>query len=102
MLGRIRWGRFLGGAWVGALALLVAGAAWAAATWPETRVVAEGPDEIVIEVGVPEWSLEPVAADEKSYTRIAGTGFVRFAREGEPDLPAIPVLLAIPPASEPV
>jgi hypothetical protein len=117
MMGWIRWGQPLRPAAAGALAgavafalalalalagVLAGAAAGGALTWPETKIVSESQSEIVIEVGVPDYSLEPVEAEGKAYTRITGTGFVRFAREGEPDLPSIPVLLAVPPAGEPV
>jgi hypothetical protein len=76
--------------------LLVAGLAWSA-SWPRTEIVSETADRIVLSVTVPPYSLETVEANGRTYTRIMGLGLVPFAQEGQPDLPVIPVLLAVPP-----
>ncbi len=79
-----------------ALALLAWGSV-RAASWPTPQVISQSQDEIVFSVRVPGYSLEPVLADGKTYTNIIAQGLVPFAGEGEPNLPVIAVLLALPP-----
>ena len=72
-----------------------------AASRPEAGIVSATDERIVLTVKVPPYALERVEAEGRVYTRITGSGFGPFAREGQPDLPVIPVLVALPPGAEP-
>jgi hypothetical protein len=72
-----------------------------AASSPVAKIVSATSDRIVLTVAVPPYDLETVEAEGRVYTRIMGSGLAPFARGGQPDLPVIPVLVALPPGAEP-
>ena len=71
-----------------------------AAASPAVTVLEDRADGIVFTVTTPAFSLDTLAVDGRPYGVVRAPGLRPFAREGEPNLPVLPVLVALPPGSE--
>ncbi|HVP58263.1 MAG TPA: C25 family cysteine peptidase, partial [bacterium] len=94
----------LGDRWVPGFALAVVAVVLAGpgeARSSAARILAESPTEITFTVRTPSYELDTLNTGGLRYTVVRSAGLTPFAREGEPNLPAVPVLLAIPPGSRP-
>ena len=82
------------------VAFLVAGAVpLGAAAWPEARLMSGSAEAVTFTVPLGDYVLEPVSVEGRTYVRIVATGLVPFAAEGEPNVPVVPVMLAVPPGA---
>jgi hypothetical protein len=73
-----------------------AGSSAASSPWPSPQILSQSSAEIVFTVKVPPYSLDTLSVGGVTYTKIKGPGFAPFAAEGQPNLPVLSFVVAVP------
>ncbi|HVP56531.1 MAG TPA: C25 family cysteine peptidase [bacterium] len=66
------------------------------AQWSAPEVVRQTSDQLVFRVHLATYSLERLDLAGHTYTQVIAPGLVPFARAGEPNVPVLPVMIAVP------